>query len=169
MHETPDDLRALQELLDRSAALGGRHLSDVITAERRLTAEQVCEHLQAMKLLVLATVSSTGRPIAGPVDGFFYRGRLHFGSAPDSIRFQHIRRSPWVSASHLPGEHLQVTVHGRAELVDVNAPEHAGFRQTLLDYYVPRYGAEWVQMLDGGATYARIEPDRMFTFSMDEA
>jgi hypothetical protein len=169
MHETPDDLRVLQELLDRSDAAGGRHLRDVISEERRLTAEQVCEHLQGMCLLVLATVSSVGKPIAGPVDGFFYRGEFHFGSAPDSIRFQHIRRSPWVSASHLPGEHLQVTVHGRAELIDVNAPEHAGFRQTLLDYYLPRYGGEWQDMLDTGATYARIHADRMFTFFMSES
>lgn len=169
MHETPDDLRALQELLDRSAAVGGRHLSDVISPERRLSAEQVCERLQDMCLLVLATVSSTGRPFAGPVDGFFYRGMFHFGSAPDSLRFRHIRRSPWVSASHLPGEHLQVTVHGRAELIDVNAPEHAGFRQTLLDYYLPRYSGEWEEMLDNGASYARIHAERMFTFFMDEA
>jgi hypothetical protein len=169
MHETPDDLRALQELLDRSDAAGGRHLRDVISEERRLTAEQVCEHLQGMSLLVLATVSSKGRPIAGPVDGIFYRGSFHFGSAPDSIRFQHIRRSSWVSASHLPGEYLQVTVHGRAELIDVNAPEDAGFRQALLDYYVPRYGEGWVQMLEGGAQYARIDAERMFTFFMPEA
>jgi Pyridoxamine 5'-phosphate oxidase len=168
MHETPDDLRALQELLDRSAALGGRHLSDVISAERRLTAEQVCEHLQDMCLLVLATVSSSGRPFAGPVDGFFYRGTFHFGSAPDSLRFRHIRRSPWVSASHLPGEHLQVTVHGRAELIDVSAPEHSGFRQTLLDYYLGRYGAQWEDFLDEGPAYARIDPERMFTFSMPD-
>jgi hypothetical protein len=59
-------------------------------------------------------------------------------------------------------------VHGRAEIVDVQAPEHIGFRQTLLDYYVPRYGAEWEQFLDGGAQYARIAADRMFTFFMDE-
>jgi Pyridoxamine 5'-phosphate oxidase len=168
MHETPDDLRALQELLDRSDAAGGRHLRDVISEERRLTAEQVCDRLQDMCLLVLATVNSKGRPFAGPVDGFFYRGKFHFGSAPDSLRFQHIRRSPWISASHLPGEHLQVTVHGRAELIDVNAPEHAGFRQTLLDYYLPRYGGEWEDMLEGGPAYARIEPERMFTFFMDE-
>ena len=168
MNETPDDLTRLQEVLDRSAAAGGRHLSDVISGERRLTAEAVCEHLQGMVLLVLATVSSKGRPIAAPVDGIFHRGRFHFGSAPDSIRFQHIRRSPYVSASHLPGEHLQVTVHGQAEMIDVNAPEHAEFRHTLLDIYVPRYGAEWEQMLTGGAQYARIEPERMFTFFMLE-
>ena len=93
-----------------------------------------------MCLLALATVSAAGRPIVGPVDGIFFRGAFHFGSAPDSIRFRHIRARPWVSATHLPGEELSVTVHGRAERVDVR---RLAFRQALLDIYMPRYGEEW--------------------------
>lgn len=166
MRETADDLTELQALLDRSATAGGRHLSDIISAERRLTARALCDELQGMCLLVLATVNSKGHPITGAVDAFLYRGHFHFGSAPDSMRFRHIRASPFVSAAHLPGEHLQVTVHGRAEIIDVNAPEHAEFRQLLLDNYVPQYGPEWEDMLTGGALYARIDADRMFTFSM---
>ncbi len=168
MRETDDDLAALQTLLDRSATAGGRHLTEIISAERRLTASALCEQLQGMCLLVLATVNSKGHPVTGAVDGIFHRGCFHFGSAPDSMRFRHIRASPFVSAAHLPGEHLQVTVHGQAEFIDVNAPEHAEFRQLLLDIYVPRYGAEWEAMLTGGAQYARILPDRMFTFFMPD-
>ncbi len=59
-------------------------------------------------------------------------------------------------------------MHGDAELIDVHAPEHAEFKQTLLDIYVPRYGEEWAAMLDGGAEYARINPRRMFTFWMPD-
>ena len=70
-------------------------------------------------------------------------------------------------ATHLPGEHLAVTVHGTAEILDMTAPEQAEFRQTLIDIYVPRYGQEWLEVLEGG-TFARIEPRRMFTFSMPE-
>jgi hypothetical protein len=122
MHETRDDLDALQGLLDRS------------------------------------------RPIVGPVDGIFFRGAFHFGSAPDSVRFMHIRARPHVSATHLPGEKLAVTVHGRAVPVET---ETGQFRDVLLETYVPRYGPEWEHgFLDSGAVYARIEPDRMFTFHM---
>jgi nitroimidazol reductase NimA-like FMN-containing flavoprotein (pyridoxamine 5'-phosphate oxidase superfamily) len=167
MHETPEDLAALQDLLDRSMAGAGEHLRRIITPERRLDAQQVAERLTGMRLLALATVTADGRPIVGPVDGIFLRGTFHFGSAPDSVRFRHIRARPHVSATHLPGEELAVTVHGRAALVDVNAPEGAELRQTLLDIYVPRYGEEWAQMLESGAVYARIEPERMFTFHMD--
>jgi len=167
MHETQSDLENLQDLLDRSAAAAGSHLSSIITAERRLTADQVCARLTGMSLLALATVTSDGRPLVGPVDGVFYRGAFHFGSSPDSVRFRHIRHRPQVSATHLPGEELAVTVHGRAVPVDVRGKEDAGFRQTLLEVYVPRYGQEWEQFLDSGPTYARIDANRMFTFHMD--
>jgi hypothetical protein len=72
-----------------------------------------------------------------------------------------------VSATHLPGEELSVTVHGRAVPIDIRGEEDAGFRQTLIDIYVPQYGPDWVtDFLDTGPMYARIEADRMFTFAM---
>jgi nitroimidazol reductase NimA-like FMN-containing flavoprotein (pyridoxamine 5'-phosphate oxidase superfamily) len=166
MHETPSDLTALQRLLDDSIASAGTHLTSIITPNRRLTAEEVSEHLVGMSLLALATVTADGRPLIGPVDGIFYRGAFHFGSSPDSVKFRHIGRRPFVSATHLPGEELAVTVHGRAVPVDVRSEEHAGFRQTLLDVYVPRYGPDWRNFLESGPTYARIAPSRMFTFHM---
>jgi len=167
MHETAEDLAALQELLDWSYAAAEPHLLHIITPERRLTAEQVCERLTGMCLLALATATRDGRPIVGPVDGIFFRGAFHFGSSPDSVRFRHIRKRPHVSATHLPGEELAVTVHGRAVPIDIKTDP---FRQALLEVYVPRYGPEWEHdFLDRGAMYARIEADRMFTFQMDPA
>jgi uncharacterized pyridoxamine 5'-phosphate oxidase family protein len=169
VHETAEDLAALQDLLDRSAAAAGGHLQMILTPERRLRAPELCARLPGMSLLVLATVTTDGRPLVGPVDGIFYRGAFYFGSSPDSVRFRHIRHRPHVSASHLPGEHLAVTVHGRAVPVDVRSSEQAGFRQTLLEVYVPRYGPEWENFLDSGPVYARIDAERMFTFHMDSA
>jgi Pyridoxamine 5'-phosphate oxidase len=162
LHETTDDLAALQRLIDRSYASAGAHLLRIHTPERRLGAEQVAERLTGMTLLALATVTADGRPIVGPVDGIFYRGAFHFGSSPDSMRFRHIRARPHVSATHLPGEELAVTVHGRA----VPIPVDGGFRQALLDIYVPRYGPQWEEeFLDTGPVYARIDAERMFTFA----
>ncbi len=166
VHETPSDLAELQSLLDESMAGAGGHLSSIITPSRRLTAQQVSDLLIGMSLLSLATVTADGRPLVGPVDGIFYRGSFYFGSSPDSVRFRHIRHRPFVSASHLPGEELAVTVHGRAIPVDVRGEVNAGFRQTLLDVYVPRYGPEWATFLASGPTYARIEASKMFTFHM---
>lgn len=166
MYETAEDLERLQELLDRSYETAGRHLRSVITPERRLSAVELADRLQGMCLLVLATVTRDGRPVAGPVDGVFYRGAWHFGSAPDSRRLGHIRRNPAVSAVHLPSEELSVSVHGRGVIIDVGASGQAGFRRALLDIYVPRYGSDWEALLDNGAWYARIDAERMFTFFM---
>lgn len=171
VHETAADLVALQYLLDRSAEAAGSHLNSIITPdrrmtaeERRMTAEELCAALPGMRLLVLATVTADGRPLAGPVDGVFYRGAFHFGTSPDSVRARHMSRRPAVSAAHLPGEHFAVTVHGRAVPIDVRHPDQAGFGATLLEVYSPRCGAEWEAFLDGGPFYYRIDARRMFVF-----
>lgn len=168
MHETPEDLAALQGLLDRSHAEGGPHLREIITADRRLGATELVERLQGMCLIVVATVTADGRPLTGPLDGIFYRGSFHFGSGAESVKMRHLRVRPQVSATHLPSEELCVTVHGRAVPVDLTAPEHAGFRRTLLDVYVPKYGEGWAtDFLDLGPRYVRIQADKMFTFHME--
>jgi hypothetical protein len=130
-------------------------------------AGELADRLPGMCLLVLTTVSGRGRPVGGPVDGIFYRGCFHFGSSPDSLRMRHLRTRAWVTATHLPGERFAVTVHGRAVPVDLHSPAEAGFRQTLLEVYVPRYGPEWEDFVDSGPVYARIEPERMFALAIE--
>jgi hypothetical protein len=169
MHETVEDLRAVARLLDRSYAEAGDHLVNIHTEGRRLTAEQVAGRLVGMCLLVVATVSSDGRPFTSPVDGIFYRGRFHFGTDPHSLRWRHLGASAAVSATHLPSEDWAVMVHGQAVPVDVGAPEQAGLRATLLEVYTPRYGAGWETFLDSGPVYARIDPDRMFALDVTAA
>jgi hypothetical protein len=166
--ETVDEIRELQALLDRSAAGAGPHLRGIVTDERRLSAERLCERLQGMVLLVVATVTSDGRPLCGPVDGYFLHGSFWFSSGRDSVRMRHLRSRPAVSATHLPGEHLAVTVHGTAELFDMKSRPGAEMRKAMLDHYVPLQGPqfeEWLDELD--AVGARIRADRMFTFQID--
>jgi hypothetical protein len=43
--ETPEEIDRLQQLLDRSAAGAGPHLSSIITDSHRLSAAEVCERL----------------------------------------------------------------------------------------------------------------------------
>ena len=160
MHETPADIRALQQLLDRSYERAGPHLRSITTPERRVDAATLAARLTGMCLLVVATVTAGCRPIAGPLDGIFYRGAFHFGTAPNSVRHRHLLARPQVSATHLPREEFAVNVHGRAVPVEIAG----GFRETLLEVYVPRYGPEWEEFLDSGPVYMRIDADRMFTF-----
>ena len=162
MHETSEDILALQRLLDRSYERAGPHLRSITTPERRVSAEDLVEQLTGMCLLVVATVTADCRPIAGPLDGIFYRGAFHFGTAPDSVRYRHLLARPQVSATHLPREDFAVNVHGRAVPVEIAG----GVRETLLEVYVPRYGPDWEQFLDSGPVYMRIDANRMFTFQM---
>jgi hypothetical protein len=162
MHETREDIRALQALLDRSYESAGSHLRSITTPKHRVSAEDLVDRLTGMCLLVVATVTADCRPIAGPLDGIFYRGAFHFGTAPDSLRYRHLLARPQVTATHLPREEFAVNVHGRAVPVDVQG----GLRETLLEVYVPRYGPGWEQFLDSGPVYMRIDAARMFSFEM---
>lgn len=167
MHETPEEITALQELLDRSAAGGGPHLSDIITSDRRLSAEQVIGKLTGMRLLTVATVTADGRPVAGPVDGYFLHGSWYFSTGSNAVRARHLAARPAISAVYLPGEELAITVHGHAERFDLHSPRGAGLRQAMLDHYLPRQGQAFKDWLDStqGPGF-RVVADKMFTFAM---
>jgi Pyridoxamine 5'-phosphate oxidase len=165
MLETPAELDRLQDLLDRSAAGAGPHLRGIITGDRRLTAAQVCDLLKGMRLLVVATVTADGRPLAGPVDGYFLHGSFWFSSGRDSVRMRHLAARPAVSATYLPGDDLAVTLHGRAELFEVNDPDRGELRRAMLDHYLPLQGPAFEAWLNGvDALGARIAAEKMFTF-----
>ncbi|HEY9391784.1 MAG TPA: pyridoxamine 5'-phosphate oxidase family protein [Mycobacteriales bacterium] len=159
MHETPEDLDQLQRLLDDSYQRGGAHLRSIFTEARRVPAAELPDLLTGVQVTHLATVTAAGEPRVAPVDGLFYRGKLWFGSSPESVRFRHIRARPQVSASIAHGEQFAVLVHGRAHEVDTTDPALAPFVDHLLEVYGPAW-RDWAS----GAPYAWIEPQRMYTF-----
>lgn len=166
MHETVDELAALQELLDTSLAAAGPHLRSVISEARRLDAAGLCEQMRGMCLLAVATVTADGRPLVGPVDGYLLHGSLHFSSGRDSVRMRHLATRSAVSATWVPAEQLAVTVHGDAELYRVNDPERGDLRQAMLDWYLPRQGSAFTTWLDDlDPLAARIRARRMFVFN----
>ncbi len=57
MHETAEDLRELQRVLDASYARAGEHLRSIFRPERRLSAEDVVGVLRGVFVLHLATVT----------------------------------------------------------------------------------------------------------------
>ena len=156
MHEDNADLDELDRILDASHAAAGSHLREIFRDDRRLTARALADLLTGVQILSLATVTADCRPIAGAVDGLFYRGHFYFGSSPESVRFRHLRARPQVSATHLRGEELAVVVHGTAHEIDPHASEHDGFRAYLEETY-----PTWSEFA-AGAPYARIDPQKMF-------
>jgi len=167
MLESPQELDRLQSLLDASMASAGPHLRGIISAERRLDARQLTGRLQGLCLLVLATATAAGRPLAGPVDGYFLHGTFWFSSGTESVRMRHLATRPAVSATHLPGEEFAVTVHGWAQCYPMDDPACAELRQAMLDAYLPKQGPAFEEWLDNAdALAARIEPEKMFTFHL---
>lgn len=160
MHETPADLAALQHVLDRTYGRAGAHLLEIHTDNARLSAEQVATRLQGMLVMVVATVSADGRPFTGPVDAFFYRGRICFGTSAEALRARHLDQRPAVSVSYVEGEALTVTVHGRARRMDLAGPD-AGFEVVAR----AKYGETWDEWMDD-APYFVVEPDRMLAADM---
>ena len=94
MHETPDELQRLQQLLDTGAADAGPHLKTMLRNEHRIDAATLAGTLSGMRLLVVTTVTADGRPLSGPVDGYFLHGTFWFGSGRNSVRMRHLAARP---------------------------------------------------------------------------
>lgn len=161
MQETSDDVARLQTHLDESYAAAGPHHAAVHSADARITAEEMVDRLHGMQVFVVATTTSDGKPRTGPVDCFLYRGFFRFGTASTSLRARHLSRSPAVSATHVRGETLVVTVHGTAEQLDMEGRD-GDFRDFLRDHY----GADQFDQYLVGEPYYRILPEKLFAADM---
>ena len=162
MHETPDDLAALQALLDRTFATAGSHLAGIWTKKVRLSAAALAAELPGVQILDLATVNPKGEPRVAPVDGLFYRGHFWFGSSNHSFRVRHLRARPACSGAHTRGEALAVVVHGRAL-------EHAPgteLRNAFTDYVREVYGPQWDDWGHAEAPYFQLLADRLYAVRM---
>ncbi|MEX2505124.1 MAG: pyridoxamine 5'-phosphate oxidase family protein [Egicoccus sp.] len=156
MRETDTDLQRLQQRLDASYERAGPHLRDIHAPKTRVDAARLAAELDGMRVLVLATVTRDGRPLTGPVDGWFYRGRWLLGTSPVAVRARHLADRPAVSATYVDGERFVCTVHGAARRIEAVTHDDGGFAAVLRDYYGDGW---WEQMAD--APYWEIEADRL--------
>jgi len=164
MKESPDELDALQRLLDDSIASAGGHLRKIITEPRRLTARQLVAALTGMKVLVVATVNSAGEPRTSCVDGHFLHGTWIFGTAATARKARHLRARPALSVTYADGEKMALFAHGRAEYI---AESDTGF-QPLDEHYIAHYGSsprDW----GPAPVFIRLHPHWMVAYAMDAA
>jgi len=157
MRETDEDLARVQALLDDTYARAGAHLRDIHQSRTRVDPARLARELDGMRVLVLATVTADGRPLTGPVDGWFYRGRWHFGTSPAAVRAGHLAHRPAVSATYVDGERFVCTVHGTARAIDLASYDGGGFADVLSAFY----GAEWMDAVAEGAPFWAIDADRL--------
>ncbi len=95
------------------------------------------------------------------MDAFLHHGRIHFGTAPSALRARHLAARPAISVTHVEGEDLSLTVHGRARRLDL-AAEDADYAERLRAHY----GTEWTEEVGHGAVYYAVEPDRVLAADM---
>jgi len=160
MYETEDDLRRLQELLDRTLAHANPHLASIVSPERRLTGRQIARYLQGTKHVAFATVNERGEPRVSPLDGVFIRGRFTVSTGRRAARLRHLRANPACSAVHMDGDAIAVTVHGGATILHRGDPGVEEIEPVWREIY----GAspfEWGE----GVAFIRVEPTSMWAYA----
>ncbi|WP_316528371.1 pyridoxamine 5'-phosphate oxidase family protein [Kitasatospora brasiliensis] len=168
MHETPDELHRLQDLLDTSLSRSTAHLRSIISGERTLTAGQLTRVLTGMCTLALATVTAKGEPRISGADGHFLHGTWHFGTARTAAKARHLAARPAISAAHLRGEDLGVFTHGAVEVLNPADGEPAADWPELLAYFQDFYGADAFDW-DHDVVYYRLHPHWMTAYAADPA
>jgi general stress protein 26 len=164
VHETSDELEALQRLIDESIASSGAHLTSIIKASRQLSARQLAAALTGMKVLVVATVTAAGEPRTSCVDGHFLHGTWIFGTDASAVKARHLRARPALSVTHADGERMAVFMHGHAEYIT----ERDSAFKPLDEHYIAHYGSS---PTDWGPSpiFVRVRPTWMVGYAMNAA
>jgi hypothetical protein len=147
--------------MDRSFAGMNDHMADIVTAERRLSAEQVCAYLQNVKHVSFATVNSRSEPIVAPLDGWFVHGRFVVSTGGGALRVRHLKTNAAVSLAHVNGDEIGVWAHGSARTLrrDEDLARDWETAATAV------YGSSpftW-----GDIAIIAVEPRAMFAYAMD--
>jgi hypothetical protein len=136
MHETNDDLTALQRLLDASYARAGEHLRMIWERTRGSTRGSSATSSSASR----SSTSPRSRPAVSPASprSTASSSAATSGSArpTNSLRFRNIRANPAVSgAITRGGETFLILVHSRATETDPRGPEADGVADYVRSVY----------------------------------
>jgi uncharacterized pyridoxamine 5'-phosphate oxidase family protein len=161
MYETEMELNDLQRLLDSSTDKAGTHIRSIFDDGHRLSARQVCLHLQGVKQVAVATVSSRGEPRVAPIDAVFFHGKFYASTDVRSLRARHLAARPALSLTYFENADPTIIVHGRAEFVRKNQADFAA----LDSEWVKRYGTSVLGLSDT-VFFIRVEPTRMLAYAL---
>jgi len=164
MYETDAEIAALQALLEASHASGSPHLKSIITDERRLSAAHLAALLTGMKLLSVATVTSSGEPRISALDGHFLHATWTFSTSGSSPKARQMAARPSVSVAHVDGEALAVFSHGTVAAMRAGDSD---WQQTL-DHWTTHYGSSPLSWGDDVVLY-RYRPHWMVCYASSPA
>jgi len=164
MLETPDEIAALQELLDTSRAAATTHLRNIIDDDRALTARDLVALLTGMRVLTVATVTAGREPRISALDGHFLHATWTFSTDGSSAKARHMRARPAVSVAHVDGEEMALFGHGGVEQMRDGDPDWTD----TLEHWTAHYGESPLRWGDDIRLY-RFRPRWMVGYAFDRA
>jgi general stress protein 26 len=159
MFETEAEIQRLQAMFDAHLVRANRHMLNIVTPERRLTARQVVTYLQGTKHVAFATVTSKGEPRVSPLDALFIHGRFTLSTGTEATKIAHLRGNPACSAVHVDGDRIAVAVNGTVEWLTRDHADHDEIH------------AEWTRTYAsdpytwGDVVLFRIQPASMWAYA----
>jgi len=160
MLETAAETAELQELLDRTYERASPQYRLIVTPARRLSAAQVVRLLRGKRFIAFATTTGDGAPRAMPLDALFLHGRFHWTTDAAAARIANLQRDPRCSATWFEGDELMVTVHGRAQLIEVGHPDYEELESTW-----ERESGSRPSSWGPHVYHGRVEPTHMYAFA----
>lgn len=162
MFETEAELDEIQVLIDAHMARANKHMLNIVTPERRLTARQIAKYLVGTKHVAFATVTSKGEPRVSPLDALFIHGRFTLGTDSSTTKVAHLRRNPACSAVHVDGDRIAVVVNGTVEWIPRDHPDHDEIHRT----WSATYESDPYSWGDD-VLFFRIQPASMWAYASD--
>jgi uncharacterized pyridoxamine 5'-phosphate oxidase family protein len=161
MHESDAEIVELQRLLDRSMKNAGAHVRSIFNRNNWLSARQVCLHLQGVRQVAAATVTSAGEPRVAPIDAVFFHGKFCLSTDANWLRARHLAKRPALSLTYFESADPVIMVHGRAAFTKKNQKDFA----TLDSEWVKAYGNSILELSDN-VEFIRVEPTIMLAYAL---
>jgi hypothetical protein len=158
--ETEAEIAEVQALFDAHLAHANKHMLNIVTPDRRVTARQVARYLVGTKHVAFATVTSRGEPRVSPLDMLFIHGRFTLSTGGGATKIAHLRANPACSAVHVDGDRIAVVVNGTVEWIPREHPDHDEIHRTWSD----TYESDPYSWSDGVVIF-RIKPVSMWAYA----
>ncbi len=112
------DLAALQALIDRSTRTAGPSVADSVAyPERQMTAAELLEFWQSVRLVAMTTVGPAGQPHTAPVHAELDGPTLRCVVYDDTLRRRDLARNPRVAFTTWRADGAAAILYGRAREV----------------------------------------------------
>jgi hypothetical protein len=119
VNETPETIRWLQQIIDRSAATAGSTIKrNFIGGGWAMSAGEFVAFWGTERMASISTVSASGDIHVAPLDVRLIDGRFYISTFPDSQRLLDHRANPRCAITSWDGPYRAAIVYGTAREID---------------------------------------------------